>query len=1188
MGASDRTSPRLRHKPVTAFISYKWQDHARNSWVEQLYRDLRRHGIDAKLDRYEVRPGESLSNYMTRGIGEADYVLFVVTPASVAAVESGKGSLAFEIQLANALKTATTKESSIIPLLREGDYTSTYFLDCRYIDFRDDDTYQDALMDLVRWLNGEIKPPSLGTEVIDAPMDQVTHLRSAAGKHSTLASRKPNESVAIQDLSLGQYRHLFAKHQADQCATIRTVARGRAPHVDGFYVNLRLGKRARRIGIPPQEEAKRKLDPEHLAYARNLGDWHESARRTPEYELLELEVDEALEKAHIVILGDPGSGKSTLLQFLAWKYSMAYDSESDTELFPVFLRLPALVNSRNSLRGAVANRIQTLFPAARSATQESILEAVMEAFASGRALLLLDGLDEVAKDKRMALIETIRSLTEARIVVTSRYVGYNDELSTFEHLELAPLSEPAQRQMIRAWFNDTESTSEKLIIALDVNARIRALASNPLLLSIICFVFEETGRLPRHRHKLYQQATQQLLLIENRFEVSHNILTGLKVDLLSTLCTEAFPPGYDEFEDGALYRAITAFGRQRLPTNEPADIVLDLMHNSGLIYRRPDGKCLFIHLTFQEYFAAVGVASMADPFSYVRRHLHSPIWREVILLTAGLLHERSAQRVESFVGAILDARSPYEGILHRDLLLAGRILGEDIPIDPKLRERILNELQEVLDMAAGKQWRACRGALGQTVFPVLGSMAASASSDSALAMLTAFGAAESYWRDRPDADSFNKALANFPDSPEIRNYIETVSKPIKTDVAATVHVGESRAWATNALALIGSGPLRDHVRQGFVVFLESSHFAIRWAGAHGLGLLRGLELAPEEFGALARAVRNDRSAMVRTEAVRALRIRSRKSSDYDVTEVLYHASEDRSVETRREAIRALANWSAEPHIAGFSETVAGECADWRSRLAAAEGLAKAGEDSYLYELLRASTRSSPRPGGYGEAILSVGKLRKQREIEPLMDSFGYWLFRYQASNYSSRTGGVLADLIRQSRRQELLHWAREVAATPKHRLRRAAICALGLLGDSHLANVLVNEIHRVELCADIAALLRASGRVPDIKAGANRLLQEVEQRRSNGMMGAERVFLEGLSTLGPQGAVEETVRLILEEFGLPLSDKHKMLESLGEAVARKVVVDWLEDEWKRSQSISALNTLVRLLYTAEGAGLRLE
>lgn len=157
------------------FISYKFQDTARNEWVDKLYKDLRDIGIDAKLYNYEVAIGESFSDYMARGIRDCDYVLFIITPESVSAVESGKGAVAFEMQIANARRMKDGLK--IIPIFREGYETSTYLLDHRYLDFRNDDEYDARFAELIQWLFGKIKSPTLGDHSFESDRDAINHAR---------------------------------------------------------------------------------------------------------------------------------------------------------------------------------------------------------------------------------------------------------------------------------------------------------------------------------------------------------------------------------------------------------------------------------------------------------------------------------------------------------------------------------------------------------------------------------------------------------------------------------------------------------------------------------------------------------------------------------------------------------------------------------------------------------------------------------------------------------------------------------------------------------------------------------------------------------------------------------------------------------------------------------------------------
>jgi len=112
-----------------AIISYKHQDAIRDGWVRKMVTDLReRWGIDVRLDEFEVNYGESFSDYMTSEIDrDSDALLFVITPAAVAAVDKQRsGALHFEIQLANS-RRLREPAFRMIGIYRESSETPSYF-----------------------------------------------------------------------------------------------------------------------------------------------------------------------------------------------------------------------------------------------------------------------------------------------------------------------------------------------------------------------------------------------------------------------------------------------------------------------------------------------------------------------------------------------------------------------------------------------------------------------------------------------------------------------------------------------------------------------------------------------------------------------------------------------------------------------------------------------------------------------------------------------------------------------------------------------------------------------------------------------------------------------------------------------------------------------------------------------------
>ena len=143
----------------SVFISYKNQDELRNKWVQKLCSDLKDAGITTILDKYDNRPGKSISHFITNKIKNCDYLLFIITPKAVEAVNNGEGYVAFEVQISNA-KKIKKKEDFIIPIYREGEELPFYFSDTVYLDFRKDEEYRKKLSELVYWINNETTPVS--------------------------------------------------------------------------------------------------------------------------------------------------------------------------------------------------------------------------------------------------------------------------------------------------------------------------------------------------------------------------------------------------------------------------------------------------------------------------------------------------------------------------------------------------------------------------------------------------------------------------------------------------------------------------------------------------------------------------------------------------------------------------------------------------------------------------------------------------------------------------------------------------------------------------------------------------------------------------------------------------------------------------------------------------------------------
>jgi hypothetical protein len=193
---------------MKVFVSYKWEDKAHKDWVQQFTADLRSHGIDALLDEWEVRYGDSFTDYMTSAINNSDVVLFIMTPMSVDAAEapSGKGgALKFEVQLATARRIAG-ENFRLIGVLRKGDKIAAHVRDFRYVDFRDDQKYYEALVSLVNDLLGlGNKPPLGGSRTAESVTKETLDLSKGTSKRDNLAKLQLADDASSYNSEKGGY-----------------------------------------------------------------------------------------------------------------------------------------------------------------------------------------------------------------------------------------------------------------------------------------------------------------------------------------------------------------------------------------------------------------------------------------------------------------------------------------------------------------------------------------------------------------------------------------------------------------------------------------------------------------------------------------------------------------------------------------------------------------------------------------------------------------------------------------------------------------------------------------------------------------------------------------------------------------------------------------------------------------------
>ena len=368
----------------------------------------------------------------------------------------------------------------------------------------------------------------------------------------------------------------------------------------------------------------------------------------------------ANDKQYLMLLGGPGVGKSTFLRKVGLETLKGKKGNFEHKCIPVFLELKRFREDLIAIEALIAREFEICgFP-----HPEQMANAALK---SGKLLILFDGLDEVPAPNVDNVIDKIEDFVDQysqnRFIASCRIAAYTGGFRRFAEVEMADFDDTQIEAYIERWFNSTPDqyrhhldkemqTAEKCWETLNTgkHSATKELARNPLLLTLLCMVYDNSQNFPRNRAALYEKALSIFLeewAAEKRVKRGASVTQYLDIAdekrMLSEIAARNFEDDRFFFSEDELVTQIREFGAGNANTPETfnAPKILDtILIDQGLFVERVSGSYSFSHLTFQEYLTANYI--VGDPRSIqglVNQHLHDLQWQEIFLLTAGLMRE---------------------------------------------------------------------------------------------------------------------------------------------------------------------------------------------------------------------------------------------------------------------------------------------------------------------------------------------------------------------------------------------------------------------------------------------------------------------------------------------------------------------------------------------------------------------
>jgi predicted NACHT family NTPase len=486
------------------------------------------------------------------------------------------------------------------------------------------------------------------------------------------ANKLQGKDVDIKNLVVDS-RQKYHDKIKDQCGTLQMLDISRVIPLDDIYTT---------VEVLEQINSQKLLEISDLSKEFcYLSGFNRFAQNQLQRKLPALDAASLYSK--LMLLGKAGSGKTTFLKYLAIECNKG---EFQAQRIAIFISLKDFAedvrgNNQFSLLQYITQEFQSCL--IKPEVTESILS-------QGKALILLDGLDEVLADDAQQLNREIRRFTQTyyknRFVISCRTSGQPYKVPGFTEVEIADFDIQQAEAFVKNWFKavakqskeDSEAIGNLFIhqLHLPENQKIIELTITPIFLHLLCLLFQVKSKFTYKSAKLYEQALSVLL---TRWDAARGVkryLHGLDLasqkKLIYQIAFITFEQEAYFFDKEKIQQLIVEFldkhceiclisnGRNTTTCCmlskhfQDSELILKIFEIHGLLVERSQGIYSFSHLALHEYLTAKYIVVNYSEQSLIQlaNNITEERWQHVLWLTVSMLP--SADRMLKLIKEKID------------------------------------------------------------------------------------------------------------------------------------------------------------------------------------------------------------------------------------------------------------------------------------------------------------------------------------------------------------------------------------------------------------------------------------------------------------------------------------------------------------------------------------------------------